>query len=497
MAATTSTTFSFSLTIIALCFLLRNANGDPNITFEPNSTMRTPIQPSPPPRFRFHTLQLSSLIPSDASCCSSPSLSAMEGLNKGASLRVVHKYGPCGQAQQQPRPTAAEILLHDESRVQTIQSRFRKAAAGGDVKVTESSTTIPAKDARTIGAAGNFMVTVGIGTPPQTLSLVFDTGSDLTWTQCQPCARFCYEQREKIFDPSSSTSYRNVSCSARSCSALASVSGMKSKCSSSTCKYEIQYSDSSFSNGFFGTEKLTLSSTDVFKNFFFGCGQNNQGTFAGSAGLLGLGRDKLSFVSQTAQKYKKLFSYCLPSTFTTTGFLNFGHVSTTSVKYTPLTTVPGGANFYTVDITSITVGGEKLPIPATVFSTAGAVIDSGAVFTRLPPVAYSALRSAFRKLMSGFPAARPTSIFDTCFDFTTFNPVLVPTIAFSFVGGVEVEIHGAGVLYFFSLAQACLGFVANGGASDVAVLGNLQQVTWEVVYDGAGGRVGFAAGGCS
>ncbi|CAI0438591.1 unnamed protein product [Linum tenue] len=389
-----SSAFSFSFTFFLL-LSFKTANGDV-------------IEVQQQQQLHFHTVQLSSLFPSD-SCDVSPSSSATQGLNK---LPVFHKHGPCAQAQQLTRstnhhkPTADEILRQDESRVQTIQSRSRKAA-GGDVKVADS-TTIPAKDGSTVGS-GNYIVTVGLGTPARQLSLIFDTGSDVTWTQCQPCVRSCYQQQEKIFDPASSASYRNVSCSAASCSALSSATGNTPGCSSSTCVYGIQYGDSSFSVGFFGTEKLTLTSTDVFDNFFFGCGQNNQGNFGGAAGLLGLGRDKLSLVSQTAQKYNKLFSYCLPSSSSGTGFLTFGGAATKSVKYTPISSIAGGSNFYGLDITAISVGGRKLSVSATVFSTAGAIIDSGTVITRLPPAAYSALRSAFRQQMSRYPLGQVTT----------------------------------------------------------------------------------------
>ncbi|KAF2313047.1 hypothetical protein GH714_008888 [Hevea brasiliensis] len=183
---------------------------------------------------------------------------------------------------------------------------------------------------RTAGAlvqAGNYIVTVGLGTPKKDLSLIFDTGSDLTWTQCEPCVRSCYKQKDPTFDPSQSTSYTNISCGSSLCNSLASATGNTLNCDSSTCVYGIQYGDSSFSVGFFGKERLTLTPTEAFDNFYFGCGQNNQGLFGGSAGLLGLGRDPLSLVSQTSRKYNKLFSYCLPSSSSSTGFLTFGGYS--------------------------------------------------------------------------------------------------------------------------------------------------------------------------
>ncbi|CAN1783096.1 Aspartyl protease family protein At5g10770, partial [Linum perenne] len=252
-------------------------------------------------------------------------------------------------------------------------------------------------------------------------------------------------------------------------------------CSSSTCVYGIQYGDSSFSVGFFGTEKLSLTST------------NNQGNFGGAAGLLGLGRDKLSLVSQTSEKYNKIFSYCLPSTSSSTGFLSFG----TTPSSTKSPTVSGVANFYGLDIIAISVGGRKLPVSSSVFSTAKAIIDSGTVITRLPPAAYSALRTAFRQQMSRYPMAPALSILDTCYDLTKYKSVTVPRIGFFFGGGAEVDIQSVGILYASKVSQVCLAFAGNGDASDVAIFGNVQQQTIEVVYDGAGERVGFASGGCS
>ncbi|CAL1353052.1 unnamed protein product [Linum trigynum] len=477
MATTTAFSFSSSSSSFAaslaffLLLSLKTANGDGTFGVQQQQ--------------HFYTVQLSSLFPSD-SCSPAPST---KGLNK---LPVFHKHGPCAQAQQltSTKPTADEILRQDESRVRTIQSRTRKS----DVRVTES-TTIPAKDGSIVDS-GNYIVTVGLGTPARQLSLIFDTGSDVTWTQCQPCVEPCYQQKEKIFDPSSSKTYRNVSCDAAACSALDAATANRG-CRASTCVYGILYGDASFSIGFLAIEKLTLTETDVFDEFYFGCGQNNKGNFGGAAGLLGLGRNQLSLVSQTSDKYKKLFSYCLPSSPSGTGFLTFGGAATKSaVKYTPIASVAGGDNFYGIGITAISVGGKKLPVAASVYSDAGAIIDSGTVITRLPPAAYSALRSAFRKQMSKYPLAQGLSILDTCYDLSKFKNFAVPKIGFFFAGGAEVDIDAVGILYAIKPTQVCLAFAGNGDAKDVAILGNVQQQTLEVVYDGAGGRIGFASGGC-
>ncbi|WZZ22665.1 hypothetical protein YC2023_124052 [Brassica napus] len=440
-----------------------------------------------------HTIQLSSLFPSS----SSPCVLSTRASSTKSSLHVTHRHGTCSRitSAKAKSPEHAEILRLDQARVNSIHSKLSKKLTD---RVRQSkSTDLPAKDGSTYGS-GNFVVTLGIGTPKHDLSLIFDTGSDLTWIQCEPCVRTCYSQKEPIFNPSSSSSYHNVSCSSAECSSLSSATGNSGTCSASNCVYGIQYGDQSFSVGFLAKEKFTLTASNVFDGVNFGCGENNQGLFTGVAGLLGLGRDKLSFPSQTAATYNKIFSYCLPSSASYTGHLTFGSAGVSrSVKFTPISTITDGTSFYGLDVVGISVGGQKLAIPPTVFSTPGALIDSGTVISRLPPKAYAALRGAFKAKMSQYKNTSGVSILDTCFDLTGLKTVTIPTVSFYFNGGAVVQLGSKGVLYAFKMSQVCLAFAGNSDDNNAAIFGNVQQQTLEVVYDGAAGRVGFAPNGCS
>lgn len=158
-------------------------------------------------------------------------------------------------------------------------------------------------------------------------------GSDFTWTQCAPCTKSCYKQKDPVFDPSESSTYSNITCSSTLCTEVRSATSAPPGCSSTTCIYGIQYGDSSFSVGFFAKDTLSLGSHDIVQDFYFGCGENNQGLFGGSAGLMGLGRNQLSVISQCATKYGKVFSYCLPSKSSSTGHLTFGKGGTVCSFY--------------------------------------------------------------------------------------------------------------------------------------------------------------------
>ncbi|PQM34914.1 aspartyl protease family protein [Prunus yedoensis var. nudiflora] len=98
--------------------------------------------------------------------------------------------------------------------------------------------------------------------------------------------------------------------------------------------------------------------------------------------------------------------------------------------------------------------------------------------------------------MKGYPTAPAISILDTCYDFSSYETVNIPTIGISFKGGLTLDLDGTGIIYAVAASQACLAFTANKNDSDIAVFGNVQQQKLEVVYDVARGKLGFAPGGC-
>lgn len=103
-------------------------------------------------------------------------------IDKASSLQVLHKYGPCMQVLNDR--SHVEFLLQDQLRVDSIQARLSKISGHGIFE--EMVTKLPAQSGIAIGT-GNYVVTVGLGTPKEDFTLVFDTGSGITWTQCQPC----------------------------------------------------------------------------------------------------------------------------------------------------------------------------------------------------------------------------------------------------------------------------------------------------------------------
>ncbi|RAL42489.1 hypothetical protein DM860_016776 [Cuscuta australis] len=452
----------------------------------------------------FHTIPLTSLLPqSQQSNCNGRSPSHVGG---AGAIEVLHRDHPCAASRlDESTPLSkAQILARDELRARSIRARV-SSMVNGLSQEDAAATDLPAHSGLSLSTL-NYVVNVSIGSPAKTLSLVFDTGSDITWTQCRPCVKECYRQSFPIFDPWYSKTYSNVSCSSPLCSALVPFKG---NCSSATCVYEIRYGDGSYTVGYFAKERLSLTSSsslsDTFDSFFFGCGQRNHGLLGLASGLLGLSPGKFSVVSQTAKRYDRIFSYCLPTPGGKGGYLEFGNRGGINnnklIRFTPLTEMKNDASFYYTQLQSISVGGERLQIKPAVFSNAGTIIDSGTVITRLPPDAYKALKSAFagQMMKKHYTKAQNFSLFDTCFDFSRIGSggsITFPNIEFHFRGNVTVEIPSTGILIALDqkFAQVCLAFAGNENPADVGIFGNTQQQTLDVVYDVKNWRLGFGVG---
>uniref|UniRef100_A0ACD5Y407 Uncharacterized protein n=1 Tax=Avena sativa TaxID=4498 RepID=A0ACD5Y407_AVESA len=452
--------------------------------------MRT-TSSSPDPDW--HVISVASILP--AAVCTASTATAASNLTV---LSVVHRHGPCSLLQSRGgAPPHTEFLDHDQARVDSIH---RKIAAAGSASVLDQAraatkgVSLPAQRGISLGT-GNYVVSVGLGTPARDMTVVFDTGSDLSWVQCTPCSD-CYEQKDPLFDPARSSTYSAVPCAAAECQGLDSWSCSPDK----KCRYEVVYGDQSQTDGDLARDTLTLGTpSDTLPGFVFGCGDKDTGLFGKADGLVGLGREKVSLSSQAAAKFGAGFSYCLPSSPSGVGYLSLGRPAPGNARFTAMVTRRDTPSFYYVNLVGVKVGGRTVRISPVVFSAPGMVIDSGTVITRLPPRAYTALRTAFARSMGrySYKKAPAFSILDTCYDFTGHTTVRIPSVALVFAGGTTVALDFSGVLYVAKASQACLAFAPNGDGTDVGILGNTQQKTLAVVYDVANQKIGFGANGCS
>ncbi|XP_004959563.1 aspartyl protease family protein At5g10770 [Setaria italica] len=432
---------------------------------------------------KWHVVSVSSLLPS-AAC------TATAAAPNSSALRVVHRHGPCSPLRSRGGPPShAEIMGRDQERLHAMHRRVPKGA----------NVTLQARWGKPLGTS-NYYISVGLGTPARDLSVEFDTGSSQSWVQCKPCAD-CYEQHDPLFDPSKSATYSTVSCAAKECREF----GSQNCSSGNNCRYEVSYADKSRTTGTLARDTLRLTPATTVRGFMFGCGHNDAGVFGEVDGLFGLGRGKASLSSQAAVVYGDAgFSYCLPSSSSTVGYLTFGGAAAApaNAQFTAMVSGQDDGSWYYLNLTGIKVGGKAIKAPSAAFATAsGTIIDSGTAFSRLPPRAYAALRSAFRRAMAkhGYRRAPASPPFDTCYDLSGHEVVRVPSVVLVFADRTAVALDPSGVLYAWDEASqaACLAFAPNTDETYLGVLGNVQQRTLAVVYDVGNRRVGFGAKGCA
>ncbi|KAL6909694.1 hypothetical protein ACP4OV_001353 [Aristida adscensionis] len=338
-----------------------------------------------------------------------------------------------------------------------------------------------------------FVVTVGFGTPARPSTLIFDTGSDVSWIQCAPCAAGrCYPQHDPLFDPSKSSSYAAVACDSPQCA----LGG--GKCNGTTCVYSVEYGDDSSTSGVLSRETLTLTASRALPGFVFGCGQSNRGSFGAADGLMGLGRAAASLPSQAAASFGAVFSYCLPSSNDTTGYLTIGSKPVSgNAQFTKMIQKAPYPNFYFVDLVSIDIGGFILPVPPTVFTSTGTLLDSGTIITYLPREAYTALRDRFKFTMKQYKPAPAYDVLDTCYDFTGQPSIIIPAVTLKFSDGGLFDLDFFGIMVFLEqTALGCLAFAARSPAMPFSIIGNTQQRSTEVIYDVAAEKIGFVPASC-
>ncbi|XP_020256572.1 aspartyl protease family protein At5g10770 isoform X2 [Asparagus officinalis] len=389
------------------------------------------------------------------------------------------------------------IMVSDEARVSYLLSRMNKISSKS--QQGSSKAQIPLTSGRKLQTL-NYIVNIELGS--RKMTVIVDTGSDLTWIQCQPC-QSCYNQQDPIFDPSTSLSYQPIQCNSPTCHSLQVSTGDSSNCSLNhpSCTYAISYGDGSYTRGILARDQIKLAGT-VIEGFAFGCGQNNRGLFGGTSGLMGLAQSELSLVSQTTDQFGGFFSYCLPTKeFDSSGALVLGSDSSsyrnsTPVVYTRMILDPNQSPFYFLNLTGMSIGGVSLQ--ASGFLSGKILIDSGTVITRLVPSIYKAVKDEFLEQFSQYPSVPGFSILDTCFDLSGKKEVNIPTVKLEFESAVEVEVDVSGVFYFVKsdASQVCLAFTGLSYEDEVGIIGNYQQKNLRVVYDTMGSRLGFAEETC-
>ncbi|KAK4754214.1 hypothetical protein SAY87_002318 [Trapa incisa] len=412
----------------------------------------------------------------------------------------------------EPEHTGFKVVLKhiDSGKNLTKFERLQRGIARGQHRLQKLSKTEMEAESPIHAGNGEFLMQLAIGTPAEGFSAIMDTGSDLIWTQCEPCSQ-CFDQPTPIFNPRNSSTFATLPCSSQTCRALPSTT-----CSvrgDGSCEYFYSYGDYSSTQGVMATETFTFgdSSGDghgqdaiSISKVAFGCGKDNEGGgFSQGAGLVGLGRGPLSLVSQLGVPE---FSYCLTSidddskisrlfigrqainitTTTTTAPAAASPTATTSITI-PLIQNPSQPSFYYLPLQGISVGGTRLPINPSTFSlgddgSGGLIIDSGTTITNLEESAFESVRREFISQTKLPVDSSGWSGLDLCFTLPSGTTQFeVPRLVLHFEGGSDLDLPGNN----YMIGDSTLGLIclAMGASTGISILGNVQQQNMLVVHD--------------
>ncbi|XXG43954.1 hypothetical protein AAC387_Pa01g3870 [Persea americana] len=359
---------------------------------------------------------------------------------------------------------------------------------------TNNSITLNGVASKVIPNVADYLMTISLGTPPVQILAVADTGSDLIWTQCEPC-KSCYDQDAPYFNPKKSSTYRVLPCPSNFCSAIPQASCNTNK----TCDYAYSYGDMSYTYGILAAETLTMGSTTSssvkIPKVAFGCGHTNGGTFTShGAGLVGLGGGSLSLISQLGSSIDGKFAYCLVPLHqnTASSRMDFGDsaIATGSGAIsTPLISKQGSETFFFLNLQKISVGGKTISLPQA--EKGNIIIDSGTTYSFLPTSVYEELLSLLKNAINLTKAKDPTETLDLCYELG--KDFKVPDLKFDFYGA-QLVLGSLNTFVPINDKVTCLAFMASDSLS---VFGNVAQQNFRVGYDLQSKKVSFQPTDCN
>lgn len=361
-------------------------------------------------------------------------------------------------------------------------------------------------------------ISLTVGSPPQSVTMVLDTGSELSWLHCKKTLNV-----NSVFNPLASSSYSPVPCSSSVCRTRTRDFTVPPSCDpKKLCHATLSYADASSIEGNLASETFFVGSSKR-PGTIFGCMDSGYSSSSGedskTTGLMGMNRGSLSFVTQMGFPQ---FSYCI-SGRDSSGVLLFGPASFEwlgPLKYTPLVQISTPLPYfdrvaYTVQLEGIKVSNKLLSLPKSVFvpdhTGAGqTMVDSGTQFTFLLGPVYTALKNEFVLQTKGSLTVLddPNFVFqgamDLCFRVpaTRANFAGLPMVTLMF-RGAEMSVSGERLMYRVPgmMRGADSVYCFTFGNSELLgveafLIGHHHQQNLWMEFDLAKSRVGFAEVRC-
>ncbi|KAM6568382.1 hypothetical protein CsatB_016367 [Cannabis sativa] len=379
----------------------------------------------------------------------------------------------------------------------------------------DSSTIFPIRG--NVYSDGLYYTYILVGNPPRPYFLDMDTGSDLTWIQCDAPCSSCAKGPNPLYKPTRD----NILPSKDSLCTEIQINQKTGQCETcQQCDYEIQYADSSSSLGVLAKDDLHLtmkngSLTNV--NIVFGCGYDQQGillnSLAKTDGILGLSRAKVSLSSQLASKgvIKNVVGHCLSIDAGGGGYMFLGedYVPHWGMSWIPMLDTPS-VDFYHSEIVRINYGNRQLKLGSWSSRAEQVVFDSGSSYTYFSKEPYSDLVASLEDLsVVGLVQDFSDPSLPICWqakmplrsvaDVKQFFKTITLQFGSSWwIVSTRLRIPPEGYLIISSKGNVCLGILDGSKVHDGSstILGDISMRGHLVVYDNENQKIGWTNSGC-
>ncbi|CAN1788060.1 Aspartyl protease APCB1 [Linum perenne] len=413
-----------------------------------------------------------------------------------------------------------ERLSYRENSVVSIDHlitplKVNKLSSSSSAKVgIDSSPIFPVKG--NISPDGFYYTYILLGSPPRPYFLDIDTGSDLSWIQCDAPCTSCAKGANDLYKPKTS----NMVLPEDSYCQQVQKNMKAEKCNTcKQCDYEIEYADHSSSLGVLVNDKLHLSSENESSKskFTFGCAYDQQGfllnTLASTDGILGLSRAKVSFPSQLASQgiIANVVGHCLTTDVTGGGYMFLGDelLPQRGVRWVPMVDIPF-TDFYQTEIMKLTYGSSILSLGGESDRQRRVVFDSGSSFTYLTKEAYSELVASLKEVVRG-GLVQDTSDQTMPLCWSAESPIrsiadvkqYFKTLTLQFgskwwIISRTFRVPPDGYLIISEKGNVCLGILDGSKLLDgsTMILGDISLRGQLVVYDNEKKRIGWMPSDC-
>ncbi|KAF4372908.1 hypothetical protein G4B88_018073 [Cannabis sativa] len=352
---------------------------------------------------------------------------------------------------------------------------------------------------------GYYSVSLKIGNPPKVFDFDIDSGSDLTWVQCDAPCTGCTKPRDSLYKPKNNV----LRCADPICSAVQYPGNQPCNSPTEQCDYKVDYADHGSSLGVLVMDSFPLkfsNGSTLGPRLAFGCGydQEYHGTPPPTAGVIGLGNGKAGILSQLTQMglTRNVVGHCLSERGG--GYLFFGDdfVPSSGISWIPILAKPS-EDYYLSGPAELYFGGKLTGLKGL-----DVIFDSGSSYTYLNSQSYDAVVSLVTKSLIGKPLKNATDdrslplcwrgnkAFKTVQDAKTFFTPLV--LSFTNAKNAQLQMPPESYLIVSKYGNVCLG-ILNGsevGLGNLNIIGDISMQGKMVIYDNEKKQIGWGPANC-